>query len=45
MGAAALSDAYYPREDQARACSLTNAALGLAGRAVPAVVQESLRGV
>jgi hypothetical protein len=40
VGAAALSNAYYPREDRGAGLVLTNAALGIAGRAVQAVVQE-----
>ena len=40
MGAAALSSAYYPREERGAGLILTNAALGIAGRAVQGVVQE-----
>jgi Carboxypeptidase regulatory-like domain len=40
MGAAALSIAYYPRGERGPGLILTNAALGLIGRAGQAVVQE-----
>jgi len=40
MGAAALSNAYYPREERGAGLIFTNAALGLVGRAAQAVVQE-----
>jgi len=40
LGAAALSNAYYPRADRGAGLILTNAALGMAGRAVQGVVQE-----
>jgi hypothetical protein len=40
IGAAALSTAYYPREDRGAGLIFTNAALGVAGRAIQGVVQE-----
>src|SRR3954454_4184730 len=40
MGAAALSIAYYPRGERGPGLILTNAALGVIGRAGQAVVQE-----
>lgn len=40
MGAAALSNAYYPSEERGAGLIFTNAALGLIGRAGQAVVQE-----
>jgi hypothetical protein len=40
IGAAALSNAYYPREERGAGLIVTNAALGLLGRAGQAVVQE-----
>jgi len=40
MSAAALSNAYYPSEERGMGLVLTNAALGLIGRAGQAVVQE-----
>jgi hypothetical protein len=40
IGAAAVSTAYYPPEDRGAGLIFTNAALGLAGRAIQAVVQE-----
>ena len=40
MGAAALSNAYYPREERGVGLILTNAALGFVGRAGQAVIQE-----
>ena len=40
MGAAALSNAYYPREERGAGLILTNAALGFVGRAGQAVIQE-----
>jgi hypothetical protein len=40
MSAAALSNLYYPREERGAGLVLTNAALGLIGRAGQAVVQE-----
>lgn len=40
LGAAAISNAYYPREDRGARLILTNAAIGVAGRAVQGIVQE-----
>jgi hypothetical protein len=40
VGAAAISNAYYPRDDRGVGLILTNAAIGVAGRAVQGVVQE-----
>lgn len=40
MGAAALSNVYYPRQERGAGLIFTNAALGLVGRAGQAVVQE-----
>jgi hypothetical protein len=40
VGAAALSNAYYPRQERGTGLILTNAALGVVSRAAQAVVQE-----
>jgi hypothetical protein len=40
LGAAAISNVYYPRDDRGVGLVLTNAAIGLAGRAVQGIVQE-----